>query len=124
MYKLLGSVRKTLFEANVRVEVKNNTIHLKFDNLLVELSKLLDNSERRIRNRPGLPYFSIFSSINLVVKYYECAVENIEKISHDTYIYHVATPEGVHLPIPLGHHVSVKAKQGCKSFYKQSNVQL
>eukprot|EP00117_Sycon_ciliatum_P014001 scpid80601/ scgid1944/ Cytochrome b5 reductase 4; Flavohemoprotein b5/b5R; N-terminal cytochrome b5 and cytochrome b5 oxidoreductase domain-containing protein; cb5/cb5R len=42
------------------------------------------------------------------VKFHECSIVAVQKITHDTNIYRVRLPSAVHFKVPVGHHVIVK----------------
>jgi len=44
-----------------------------------------------------------------VVGYWECDVDSVERVTHDTNLYCVNFPTGTHMHVPPGRHVSVTA---------------
>lgn len=42
------------------------------------------------------------------VHFHECTVVEIQSITHDTNLYRVRPPQGMHFKVPVGHHVVLK----------------
>jgi len=54
-------------------------------------------------------YANVCERVATGVSYWSCGVESVESVTHDTYVYRLAFPAGVHMIVPPGRHVAVTA---------------